>query len=90
MKHLNIRVLGSVHGVGFRHSARSVARFYSIKGFVRKEPDGPAYIEAEGTEENISKFTEWCHKGPGGGRVDQLVISEGSIRGFENFEIRFI
>jgi acylphosphatase len=90
MKHLNIRVSGRVQGVGFRHSARSVARFYNINGFARNEPDGSVYIEAEGEDEGIRKFTDWCHKGPGGGRVDELVISEGIIRGFEKFEIRFI
>ena len=89
MKHLNIRVLGRVQGVGFRHSVRSMARYYNIRGFARNEPDGSVYIEAEGDDESIRKFTDWCHKGPGVGRVDELVISEGKLRGFENFEIRF-
>jgi acylphosphatase len=90
MKHINIRVLGRVQGVGFRHSVRSVARFYNIKGFVRNEPDGSVYLEAEGEDENIRKFSDWCRKGPDGGKVDELVISEGSNRGFERFEIIFI
>jgi acylphosphatase len=90
MKHLNIRVLGQVQGVGFRYSARSVARFHNIKGFARNEPDGSVYIEAEGEDENIRKFTDWCRTGPGGGRVEELVISEGNARGFERFEIKFI
>ncbi len=90
MKHLNIRVLGRVQGVGYRHSARSVARYNNIRGFVRNEPDGSVYIEAEGEDANLRSFTDWCRKGPGGGRVDELVISEGGIRGFEIFDIKFI
>jgi acylphosphatase len=90
MKHINIRISGRVQGVGFRYSARSVARFYNIKGFARNEPDGSVYIEVEGEEENIRKFSEWCRTGPDGGRVDEIVISDGAIRGFERFEIRFI
>jgi acylphosphatase len=90
MRHINIRISGRVQGVGFRYSARSVARFYNIKGFARNEPDGSVYIEAEGEEENVRKFSEWCRTGPDGGRVDEILISDGSIRGFERFEIRFI
>ncbi len=90
MKHLNIRILGRVQGVGFRHSARSVARFYNIRGFARNDIDGSVYIEAEGEDESLRKFTDWCRKGPGGGKVDELVISEGNSRGFESFEIKFI
>jgi len=90
MKHLNIRVLGIVQGIGYRHSARSAARFNNIKGFARNESDGSVYIEAEGEAESLRKFTDWCRKGPGGGRVDELVISEGGMRGFESFEIKFI
>lgn len=90
MKHVNIRVSGRVQGVGFRYSARSVARYYSIKGFARNEPGGSVYIEAEGEDENIRKFTEWCHIGPGGGKVDEVIISEGKMRNFERFEIRLL
>jgi acylphosphatase len=90
MKHFNIRVLGRVQGVGFRHSSRSVARYYNIRGFARNESDGSVYIEAEGEDESLRKFTDWCRTGPGGGKVDELVISEGNLRGFDSFEIKFI
>ena len=90
MKHVNIKISGRVQGVGFRYSARSVARFYNVKGFVRNEPDGSVYIEAEGEDDAISKFAEWCHIGPNGGIVDEVIISEGKLRGFEKFEIRLL
>jgi len=90
MKHVNIRISGRVQGVGFRYSARSVARFYSIKGFARNEPDGSVYIEAEGEDENIRKFIELCHTGPGGGKVAEVITSEGKIRSFERFEIQLL
>jgi acylphosphatase len=90
MKHINLKISGRVQGVGFRYSARSAARFYSIKGFVRNEPDGSVYIEAEGEDENIRKFIEWCNIGPGGGKIDEVIISEGNMRGFEKFDIRLL
>lgn len=90
MKHVNIRISGRVQGVGFRYSARSVARSNNIRGFVRNEPDGSVYIEAEGEDENIRQFTEWCHIGPGGGKIDEVNISQGKMRDFEKFEIRLL
>jgi acylphosphatase len=90
MKHINLKISGRVQGVGFRYSARSAARFYNIKGFVRNEPDGSVYVEAEGENENIRKFAEWCHIGPGGGKIDEVIISEGNMRGFEKFDIRLL
>jgi acylphosphatase len=89
IKHYNIRVTGRVQGVGFRYSARSVARYHNIKGFVRNEPDGSVYIEAEGSEENLKEFIQWCKSGPVGGGIDETIVSEGNIRNFNAFEVRF-
>ncbi|KPK85159.1 MAG: hypothetical protein AMS27_08150 [Bacteroides sp. SM23_62_1] len=90
MKHYNIRVTGHVQGIGFRYSARSVARYYNIKGFVRNEPDGSVYLEAEGNEADLKEFIEWCKTGPGGGWIDDTIVSEGPVRNFNAFEVRFI
>ena len=64
LKHLNIKILGRVQGVFFRHSAKQKAEELNIKGFARNEPDGAVYIEAEGIEENLKQFLDWCHYGP--------------------------
>ena len=87
MKHLNIQVKGWVQGVGFRYSALKAARSFDIKGFVRNEPDGSVYIEAEGKEANLGYFLDWCTKGPSFGRVDEVTRSESGLRGFEEFRI---
>ena len=46
--HQNIRISGRVQGVGFRYNAREAAFHYGIKGFIRNQPNGDVYIEAEG------------------------------------------
>ncbi|HOF20611.1 MAG TPA: acylphosphatase [Bacteroidales bacterium] len=60
-----IRVYGFVQGVGFRWNAAREARRIGIAGHVRNMPDGSVYIEAEGSREQLEKFTEWCREGPG-------------------------
>ncbi len=87
MKHLNIHIRGCVQGVGFRYSALKAAQSYGVCGFARNEPDGSVYIEAEGSELNLELFLEWCRRGPGFGRVDEVLQSESGLRGFEEFRI---
>lgn len=88
MKHYNIRVIGRVQGVGFRYSAQKMAKTCDVHGFIRNQPDGSVYMEAEGEEPNIALFLEWCARGPGYGRVDRLEKHESGMRGFRDFIIR--
>lgn len=89
MKHYNIRVTGKVQGVFFRDSTRNKANDLGVKGFVRNEPDGSVYIEAEAGEETLKEFTEWCKQGPSSAVVDDIEIKEAEPAGFTSFEIRF-
>ena len=85
----NIKITGQVQGVGFRYSARNIARKYNIRGIVRNEPDGSVYIEAEGRKEDMDHFLYWCHRGPGAGRVDHVVFHEAPLRNFDGFNVTY-
>ena len=87
MKHLNIRVEGTVQGVWFRDSTRKEANKLNIKGFARNEPDGSVYIEAEGTEENLKKLIEWCHRGSDQSKVTGVKQWDGELENFRDFAI---
>jgi len=87
-KHFSIRIGGKVQGVFFRASAREKAEELDVKGFVRNEPDGDVYIEAEADEYTLQQFTEWCRQGPPRARVEKVDIKEGPLTGFEVFEMR--
>lgn len=78
-----------MQGVGFRYSARLAARNYGIKGYVRNMSDGSVYLEAEGSEDNINRFVNWCKKGPDFAYIDRINITDGSLTDFESFEVRF-
>lgn len=62
--HYNIRVSGHVQGVGYRYASIRKARGFGIKGFVKNEPDGSVYIEAEADKQQLDKFLDWCRIGP--------------------------
>ncbi|MDQ2656060.1 MAG: acylphosphatase [Bacteroidota bacterium] len=87
-KHFTIRVSGLVQGVFFRASTKQKADSLNITGFVRNEHDGSVYIEAEGNEEDLKQFVQWCHHGPPNARVEQCDIRDREISGYPMFEIR--
>jgi acylphosphatase len=47
---------GHVQGVGFRYTACSIARGYSVTGFVQNLPDGRVHLLAEGPTDQIDGF----------------------------------
>jgi len=89
MKHLKITVYGKVQGVFFRKNAQEMAYQYQISGFVQNEPNGTVYIEAEGFEENLDEFLNWCNEGPENAEVERVKVSEGRFQNFEDFEITY-
>ena len=88
MKHFNITVYGKVQGVFFRQTILEIANQLGIKGFVLNESNGNVYIEAEATEEQLSKLLEWSRKGPPGAVVSEVKVSEGEIKNFQAFSIK--
>lgn len=88
IKHYNIKVSGKVQGVFFRASTESQARALDIKGFVKNEPDGSVYIEAEAEAEQLQRFVEWCHKGPANAQVVNCDVSEDVVKNFKNFSVQ--
>ena len=62
-KHYKIKVTGRVQGVWFRRYAKEAAESYDLTGFIRNEPDGSVYAEAQGKETDLMKFVEWLHTG---------------------------
>lgn len=88
MKTIRIIITGRVQGVFFRASAKEVAEQFTINGFARNQPDGSVHIEAEGSEENLNRFVDWCKHGPPRAQVTHVDVQEGETKNFERFEIR--
>ncbi len=47
---------GRVQGVGFRYTARSIARGYPVTGYVCNLPDGRVELVAEGERAELDAF----------------------------------
>jgi acylphosphatase len=89
MKNLQIHIQGRVQGVGFRYSAKSMARSLKVSGYVRNLPDDSVFIEAEGEEQGLQEFVRWCHVGPERAIIEKIDLKEGEPKNYQGFETRF-
>lgn len=87
MKHIKIKITGKVQGVFFRVSTKAVANQMGVKGLVKNEKDGSVYVEAEGDETTLSMFLEWCNEGPDKSIVENVVVEDGEVKNYRNFEV---
>ncbi|MCB0583490.1 MAG: acylphosphatase [Phaeodactylibacter sp.] len=88
MKRYNLWIRGQVQGVWYRASARRKAVDLGLCGFVRNEPDGSVYAEAEGEEPLLQAFVQWCKEGPEMAQVEQVKVEEAPPRGCKTFDIQ--
>ena len=80
-------IKGKVQGVFFRANTKTKADELGIKGWVRNTPGGEVEVFAQGSEEQLAAFEEWCRKGPSRARVDSLTKEERNADEFGSFQI---
>ncbi len=86
---VQIKIYGKVQGVSFRYCAKQNAIKHKVNGYAKNEADGSVLIEAQGEENDLKRFIEWCRVGSLNATVDgiDVVISENKTI-FNSFEIR--
>ncbi|NWF53560.1 MAG: carbamoyltransferase HypF [Syntrophaceae bacterium] len=79
---------GVVQGVGFRPYVYSLARKYSLQGWVKNSSAG-VHLEVEGPLQTIEQFTEQLPlQAPPRSRIESLKFSDLAPAGYLGFEIR--
>jgi len=87
-KAVQLKITGTVQGVFFRQSTIEKARELDITGWVRNCEDGSVELEAEGDENLLRVFIQWCHRGPRNAVVSNVEISEMELKDRPGFEIK--
>lgn len=89
-KRLLISVIGRVQGVSFRYYTREIAIQLGLTGWVRNEKNGNVCIIAEGEENTLNEFLNWCKNGPKSAEVIDLRADWDSYKGdLSQFEIKY-
>jgi acylphosphatase len=86
-KNLSILVKGKVQGVYFRRDTQLTANELGVTGSVTNQHDGSVIIQAEADDATLEKFVSWCHEGPELANVTEVVVSEGTLKGFQDFKV---
>ena len=86
-KHAIIK--GRVQGVWFRATTQEQALAHHVKGWVMNTSDGHVEAVFEGEAENVEKVIQWCHQGPIGASVKEVVVETEEYTGeFDTFSIK--
>lgn len=88
IKAVIIQIFGRVQGVGFRYYTVRKAMELGVYGFVQNKGDGSVYIEAEGRDDTLNLFINWCYKGPQWANVRDVIVSEMPSLGRTTFQIK--
>jgi acylphosphatase len=87
VEHRSLTIRGTVQGVSFRRSTKEEADRLGLKGFVRNQPDGSVYIEAEGSPAKLDALFAWCGHGPARAQVESCEMRPGSLKHFKAFVV---
>jgi acylphosphatase len=88
MRNVEILIKGRVQGVGFRYHTCKAAEEFNINGFVRNLPDRSVYILATGVDDDMEKFINWCHFGPGMAMVESVKVKDTTAIEYNSFSIK--
>ena len=88
---MNIFYSGSVQGVGFRYTVKTVAAGFEVAGIVRNLTDGRVELIAEGSRAELEAFRAAIPRCRSGGFIRDEEIKWGEatneFRGFEIVEL---
>lgn len=89
MKRLTLKISGKVQGVFYRTETLKKAEDLGLLGSVRNLDNGDVEIIAEGEEDALKKFQDWCRVGSELAEVEGVEAKfEEASEEFESFTIR--
>jgi acylphosphatase len=80
---------GRVQGVGFRYTARELAQWHDVAGFVRNLPDGRVELVVEGTPAEIERLLATIAEQLGDYIKNAAVDRRPATGEFTGFEVRY-
>ena len=82
-----LRIEGVVQGVFYRVSAADAALKHNVCGWAKNNIDGTVEAVAEGDEDGVNDFINWCRIGPPRARVDNVEVKWEDYMGeFDDFK----
>ncbi len=80
---------GMVQGVGFRYTARAIARNHSVVGYVRNLPDGRVQVVVAGETAEIEGYLDRLRHQMADYIAEVVETPEPPTGEFDAFEVRY-
>jgi len=87
MPSLELLIIGQVQGVNFRATAKEKAEEVGVTGWVANNADGTVIVHAEGPDQPLQDFIDWCRVGPTSAHVVSVTSKEASPEQSSSFDI---
>ncbi|HEX4646354.1 MAG TPA: acylphosphatase [Verrucomicrobiae bacterium] len=85
---LQVFYAGSVQGVGFRYTVKTLASGFDVAGAVRNLPDGRVELTVEGTKDELKAFQQAIRESELGHFIRKEEVHWGEAQGhFRGFNI---
>ena len=88
MKAIDLIISGKVQGVFFRENTAKEALRVGARGWVKNKSDGTVEAHVEGEDNAVDAVINFCRKGAGDARVDDILISRAEPESCQTFEVR--
>lgn len=86
LKAVHAIVTGRVQGIGYRQSAKSLARSLGLYGWVRNTAQGTVEVWAQGAVDSVNRMIDWLWLGPPGAAVvgveSDVVVADALLQDF--------
>lgn len=83
-----IRVTGTVQGVGYRYFAQKNANRYQLTGYAMNMPDGSVKLIAQGHDPQLEAFIGCLESGPRFASVESISVDGlDETETYYNFEV---
>lgn len=83
-------ISGMVQGVCFRYETQDRACSMGVTGWVMNRRDGKVECVFEGEKDSVKEIIEWCHRGPSGAIVKNVIVEWEDYTGeFKEFGIEY-
>lgn len=80
-RHVRVRVLGRVQGVGYRWFVTKAARRLGLAGWVRNTVDGAVEVAASGPAVAVEALLDDLRRGPARAAISALEVEDASAEG---------
>jgi len=89
MRRIRVFYTGVVQGVGFRYTAREIARHVGVSGWVKNLRDGRVEIIAESDESHLYRFVEEVERSVANFIRQRELFWEEATGEFDGFNVAF-